>query len=908
MPFTMARVRFFLMLGLLLASATLHPAFAETTPSLVINAVVSGAASDGDPVMGILVDGQLVGSSPVKAHRAKGEWETLDFAFSYSQTPKNIGVAFLNGGEDKANGREIYVQSVTVNGSDFYPEQGAYQAVTDAQATIGSVKIDKRGVLAWNTESLSIAKAVPAPATMAAQDAGTQDVSTDAGRNAAAASPASSSGGGGDTGGGGGGGGHGSGGGGGSASPAFSVPSGGSSGGNGVSSSSSSGGSTTSTTPAPTTSPSPATTPSTTNSDTESSVTAGANRIETFTGANGKKVTIEIDGPVPQSPVVTVSLDDASIVDAAIKAAGGNNDLVDYYLFYYALQKAQSTHASVLNIPARTYNLRQPTNHNVGWGTIHIVGLSDLTIEGNGSTLNFYSEKARAGIHISKDQRILLKNITMDWIPYLAYPATLSTDPQTKRPMLTIDPAYPIDAANPPPIRTVMWYDFPNRDNMASRKLTPAQLNVWNAEVTSGQFPYTCGPPPADPTLCFKPMGGQNFLFGTNEHLSPLPPTDTKVVATARNNNFGAIVIDGGNNISLEDVTIYNSPGAGIQALYAGKGLRLTRCVLTRKPDSLLAPGENPRLVSTMSDAFDAIATEGSILIENSEFAYQGDDGININGSLVLPHVIDSQTLSIAMSTPGFYLASDTVSLYHSSNLGAVALNQPLAEVTEQKNSGGTTMGYILKLANPIQGLSAMTDVMLGSDRMSSSNYIIRNTLFHDNRARGIIVHGANGLIESNNIWSTTGVGIQIMVDGRRAPAEGPPASNILVQNNTLSDTNTQWLPLLPLTLTFPAAINAFYVGADNYSASPAVQQIIIQHNIIKNVPGLGIYVSSADNVQVLNNQFTSTNLHDFGVPWMQATSMYVDHASNVTIQGNQHDSGNIINYDKTTTSNIIVK
>ncbi len=223
--------------------------------NFIVNAVVSGTPHDGDPQIGVIFDGQVVGSGPVTARHAQDEWQELAFNLSAPTKPQAIGIGFMNGGDGVKNGRELYVQYATINGVTVDPEKGFFFGTTDKQATVGANTIDRRGVLFWSVADLAPAVAQPAKATEQAslQDANTSD-STNAGN---VANPVASSGSG--TSGGGGGGGGGSSGGGMQMAANMSLPggssSGGGSGGGGAVSASPASSSTSSPTTAPATSP-----------------------------------------------------------------------------------------------------------------------------------------------------------------------------------------------------------------------------------------------------------------------------------------------------------------------------------------------------------------------------------------------------------------------------------------------------------------------------------------------------------------------------------------------------------------------------------------------------------------------------------------------------------------------------
>jgi hypothetical protein len=71
--------------------------------------------------------------------------------------------------------------------------------------------------------------------------------------------------------------------------------------------------------------------------------------------------------------------------------------------------------------------------------------------------------------------------------------------------------------------------------------------------------------------------------------------------------------------------TFYASPLMGF-SISGGNGYRLSHCSVTRLSAA--------RLISSAADAVRAADTVGDIIIEDSTFAYQGDDGLNIHGAI----------------------------------------------------------------------------------------------------------------------------------------------------------------------------------------------------------------------------------------------------------------------------------
>ncbi len=140
------RLKGFTLVGVICAALAILALWPEsgaadaTTSSDSLNVVVavSGKSYDGDPQLGLVVDGKLVGQSAITANHDKDEWQALTFTLPVQTKPQSIGVAFLNGGAAASNGRGLYVRYITVNGTSIEPEDGVYQATNDAKPSTGT--------------------------------------------------------------------------------------------------------------------------------------------------------------------------------------------------------------------------------------------------------------------------------------------------------------------------------------------------------------------------------------------------------------------------------------------------------------------------------------------------------------------------------------------------------------------------------------------------------------------------------------------------------------------------------------------------------------------------------------------------------------------------------------------------
>jgi len=579
---------------------------------------------------------------------------------------------------------------------------------------------------------------------------------------------------------------------------------------------------------------------------------------------------------VPKSPTSasTVSLDDADV-----KANAGN----DWELFRNAIAKLKSVHGSRLVIPKRVYQVKAKDGISLNDAVINLADFSDLTIEGNGAEIDFADVKIRAGIRISHSSRVLMQGISIDWAPILAYPGTLTreADPTGggSANYFVVANAYPIDKDEVPEFTTLFQFEVSGRRYFDSNRPSYDRM-------------LGC---PENPIRCAKYVGNQRFALPKDNAIDAIP-ANSSMVATLRSNNLAALLIDNGSSdITIKDVAIYTSPGSGIAVINAGSGFHLQRVSITRKPDNLLSSSEQPRLISTASDAINFIATQGDILIEDSDVGFEADDGMNIRGRMVEARRFkeDTQKLEISESDPS--VAGDVLDVRDATTLALIAKSR-IRNV--QRNNSGTTL--ITLAAKP--ELPPDTKLFVISQRINSGNYVIRNCSFHDNKNRGIVVRGGKGLIANNKISGTSSSGIQLAAEFNGSYSEGPPIDDVLVTKNTISNTNRGDYALYLGTQQFPAAIMTYATNVRSYMGA-VNEHYRIDDNLITDVPGIGIFIASSQDAIVSNNTMRNIDLKSYGDPRLADVAIYVTQSADIKIQGNQFKGR--VSIDQATTKNV---
>src|SRR5580693_9469756 len=122
--------------------------------------------------------------------------------------------------------------------------------------------------------------------------------------------------------------------------------------------------------------------------------------VENFKGPDGSDVRVLVKAPAPAEP--------GKILKVAPIASGESAN--DY--FDRAVKEAISGGYAAVIFPKAVYNFVAPPATSPGHWLIK--GAKDLTIDGQGSTLNFASPVV-AGVTIGSSQRVIFKNFNIDW-------------------------------------------------------------------------------------------------------------------------------------------------------------------------------------------------------------------------------------------------------------------------------------------------------------------------------------------------------------------------------------------------------------------------------------------------------------------------------------------------------------
>lgn len=287
---------------------------------------------------------------------------------------------------------------------------------------------------------------------------------------------------------------------------------------------------------------------------------------------------------------------------------------------------------------------------------------------------------------------------------------------------------------------------------------------------------------------------------------------------------------------TLDHVVIYSAPGNGFVGNGDIHGLHLKGCKVTVRPGTTHS-------ISTSTDCLHVCNSQGNFIIEGCEFGYAGDDCINIhdNSSMGI-QVLDSHTLlakrvvkDMVLFEPGYAVE------LRNPDLSETGYNSLLTEVSYYENDKTCRLTF----ADPLPAdLSANT--VLWNKRFQTQNYIIRGCRFHNNRARGVLLQGSNGILENNVFENIQGAAIQIETGCESRWSEGHGVRNLIIRGNIIRhcDLNAWQMAVLYMGVYLP----------DGRTKEPVFQDILIEGNSFIDCPRLAMYLSSCKHIIVRNN------------------------------------------------------
>lgn len=317
-----------------------------------------------------------------------------------------------------------------------------------------------------------------------------------------------------------------------------------------------------------------------------------------------------------------------------------------------------------------------------------------------------------------------------------------------------------------------------------------------------------------------------------------------------------SVLIIDSSNITLSGLTIYSAPGSGFVGNGDIKGLHFKKCAVTLRPGTL-------RSISTATDCLHVCNSQGNFIIEDCDFGFAGDDCINIhdNSSMGIT-VLDSHTLLAQRVSKDAILFEEGYEVeLRNPDFSPVGFCSRLTQVLYDESSRTCKLSFAAALP---QSLSK--DTVLWNKRFDTQFYLIRNCRFTNNRARGVLLQGSNGILENNVFENIQGAAIQIETGCESRWSEGHGVKNLIIRNNIIRhcDLNAWQMAVIYMGVYLP----------DGRCDYPVFENVLIENNTIIDCPRLAMYLSSCKEITICNNVIINANQIPTSLPCYGSSGM----------------------------------
>lgn len=507
----------------------------------------------------------------------------------------------------------------------------------------------------------------------------------------------------------------------------------------------------------------------------------------------------------------------------------------NYEALRNAIEYCRTHRINKLIIPKGIYRFATPE-------PIWFTELEDFMLDGQGS--EFVFTQVVNYVRICHCHRIVIKDLKLDWDWDIARLATLAS----------------VDQVSPDAYFDMTFFEV---DEL--RGDTP--MDIMNAFD-----PVTLTPGREDGReyglrrLQRERLAANRYRFymGKDPVYNQIKPEEVYLVRHYKYEAEGFIINDT-THISFEQITFYSVPGFAYGFDGDCHHLRLKGCRI------MLKPGTNRRVTAT-ADGFHIRQSQGYIVVEDCDFSFMGDDAINIhdNNGVSLERLDPQRLLVKNISRHLHYHVGDPIEFRHR-DLSPMGLS---ATITGKKYHG--TDEILLTFDREVP-----EEAILFNRRYDSSHFIIRNNYFHENRARGVLVHNHHGIIENNRFYKNQGSAIQIETGIRyRGWSEGTGVEDLLVQNNVFDtcDVNDWNHGVIYISTYLPEGRTAY----------PVFKNLRFLHNHFILVPGRSFIISSAEHVEIRGNVFTNPESRKCNQPYR--SRIWIEKSSHIRIEDNVFD------------------
>ncbi len=338
-------------------------------------------------------------------------------------------------------------------------------------------------------------------------------------------------------------------------------------------------------------------------------------------------------------------------------------------------------------------------------------------------------------------------------------------------------------------------------------------------------------------------------------------------------------------HITFENVHVLSCRGA---AFY---GIANNQYVLMKNV-RVAPPTKTRRPITSTADHFYITNSKGYIKILDCEFSYGGDDGFNVHGPVVYAKKIGEKTLLIKTPKGAYcYNKGSTIELMDA-KFNPLKSTHKVVNFERIQKDGFEMFKLETETPLPEEQNGGFT---IFNPEYCVGNVIIRNTHYHSNRARGLLLLSRNITIDNCRITHTEMNAMRFESGYAMIWSEGVLSKNIVVKNclfETCNSTGTNALDGYDCDIFMGAYI--FSYPSTEQAQSPVVEDVLFENNTFKNTFGLIAKIQSAKNVIFKNNTFINDIPRNDEKPYRAC--FYIKNSSKIRILDNTWISSKCVN------------
>jgi len=230
-------------------------------------------------------------------------------------------------------------------------------------------------------------------------------------------------------------------------------------------------------------------------------------------------------------------------------------------------------------------------------------------------------------------------------------------------------------------------------------------------------------------------------------------------------------------NITFDNVNIYGSPGMAYICEDNCSHFQIINSYIGVNPEY-----KDKRCVSLTADAIHIVNTDGCFNISGCDISGMGDDAINVHDGL--GYVSDVNGNIVTLIASAMRLNEGDILAFKNEKFENTDIT---AKIVSVKSLEGITKEVVVENLSE----SIAEGFVAYSTECDSSNYVISNNYFHENRARGLLLQSSNGLCENNRFYKTMAQAIKVVMDIEPTLwQEGTGVDNLIICNNTFEKCN----------------------------------------------------------------------------------------------------------------------